>query len=62
MAIKWLVFSIRMLAIGTSIAEPLRFHGIADKVERFDRARQYLEVVGLSKHYYDRLPHEFSGG
>jgi oligopeptide transport system ATP-binding protein len=50
------------MSVGTSIAEPLRFHSIADKIERFDRARQYLEVVGLSKDYYDRLPHEFSGG
>jgi len=50
------------MSVGTSIAEPLRFHGIANKVERFDRARQLLEVVGLSKDYYDRLPHEFSGG
>ncbi len=50
------------MSVGTSIAEPLRFHRIADKVERFDRAREYLEVVGLSTDYYDRLPHEFSGG
>ena len=50
------------MSVGTSIAEPLRFHNIADKVERFDRARRYLEIVGLSKDYYDRLPHEFSGG
>ena len=50
------------MSVGTSIAEPLRFHRIADKVERFDLARRYLEIVGLSKDYYDRLPHEFSGG
>ena len=37
-------------------------HGIGDKVDRFDRAREFLEVVGLSTDYYDRLPHEFSGG
>ena len=50
------------MSVGTSIGEPLRFHRIADKVERFDLARRYLEIVGLSKDYYDRLPHEFSGG
>ncbi len=50
------------MSVGTSIGEPLRFHGLADQVERFDRAREYLEVVGLSADYYDRLPHEFSGG
>ena len=50
------------MSVGTSIGEPLRFHRIADKIERFDRARAYLEIVGLSSDYYDRLPHEFSGG
>jgi len=50
------------MSVGTSIAEPLRFHHIGDKVERFERAREFLEVVGLSTDYYDRLPHEFSGG
>lgn len=50
------------MAVGTSIAEPLRFHRIGDKVERFQHAREYLDIVGLSADYYDRLPHEFSGG
>ena len=50
------------MSVGNQIAEPLRFHGIGDKVDRFDRAREFLEVVGLSSDYYDRLPHEFSGG
>ena len=50
------------MSVGNSIAEPLRFHHIGDKVERFERAREFLEVVGLSTDYYDRLPHEFSGG
>ena len=50
------------MSVGNQIAEPLRFHGIGDKVDRFDRAREFLEVVGLSTDYYDRLPHEFSGG
>ncbi len=50
------------MSVGTSIGEPLRFHKLADKVERFDRARAYMEIVGLRKDYYDRLPHEFSGG
>ena len=50
------------MSVGNSIGEPLRFHHLADKVERFDRAREYLEIVGLNRDYYDRLPHEFSGG
>jgi oligopeptide/dipeptide ABC transporter ATP-binding protein len=50
------------MSVGTSIAEPLRFHRIDTKPERYARVRQYLEVVGLSADYFDRLPHEFSGG
>jgi ABC-type oligopeptide transport system ATPase subunit len=50
------------MSVGVSIAEPLRFHGIGTKAERYTRAREYLEIVGLSGDYFDRLPHEFSGG
>ena len=50
------------MSVGVSIAEPLRFHGVANQIERFRQARDYLEVVGLSTDYFDRLPHEFSGG
>jgi oligopeptide transport system ATP-binding protein len=50
------------VSVGSSIGEPLRVHGLADKVERFDRACEYLQIVGLRSDYYDRLPHEFSGG
>ena len=50
------------MSVGVSIAEPLRFHGIGSQIERFQKAREFLEVVGLSADYFDRLPHEFSGG
>ena len=50
------------MSVGMSITEPLKFHGVADPLERFRRARDYLEVVGLDKGHFDRLPHEFSGG
>ncbi|PPR21015.1 MAG: Oligopeptide transport ATP-binding protein OppF [Alphaproteobacteria bacterium MarineAlpha10_Bin2] len=50
------------MSVGVSIAEPLRFHGIGSQIERFQQAREFLEVVGLSANYFDRLPHEFSGG
>lgn len=50
------------MSVGVGIAEPLRFHGIGTKAERYARAREYLEIVGLSGDYFDRLPHEFSGG
>lgn len=50
------------MSVGIAIAEPLRFHGIDTKAERHARAREYLDIVGLSGDYFDRLPHEFSGG
>jgi oligopeptide transport system ATP-binding protein len=50
------------MSAGVSIAEPLRFHGLGNQIERFARAREMLEIVGLSADYFDRLPHEFSGG
>ncbi len=50
------------MSVGRSIAETLRFHGIGSKEERHARAREFLEIVGLSGDYFDRLPHEFSGG
>lgn len=50
------------MSVGVSIAEPLRFHGVGDHIERFNMAREFLEIAGLSADYFDRLPHEFSGG
>jgi oligopeptide/dipeptide ABC transporter ATP-binding protein len=50
------------MPVGVSIAEPLRFHGIGDRRERFARAHEMLAVVGLRPDDFDRFPHEFSGG
>jgi oligopeptide/dipeptide ABC transporter ATP-binding protein len=50
------------MPIGIAIAEPLRFHGIGSAAERHRAASELLDVVGLSRNYFDRLPHEFSGG
>ncbi|HLB07551.1 MAG TPA: ABC transporter ATP-binding protein [Alphaproteobacteria bacterium] len=50
------------MGVGVSIAEPLRFHGIGSKAERYAQAREMFETVGLSPESFDRLPHEFSGG
>lgn len=50
------------MSVGVSVAEPLRFHGVGSKAERYAQARDMLETVGLSRDYFDRLPHEFSGG
>ncbi len=50
------------MSVGVNIAEPLRFHGIGDRQERHQRARELLEVVGLNSDDFERYPHEFSGG
>jgi len=50
------------MPVGVSIAEPLRFHGIGDRRERHERARELLQVVGLKRADFERYPHEFSGG
>ncbi len=50
------------MSVGTTIAESLRFHGIGSHEERQVRAREMLDVVGLSRRYFNALPHEFSGG
>lgn len=48
--------------IGYSVKEPLDIHNIGEEGERQDKARQLLEMVGLSYYYMNRYPHEFSGG
>ena len=50
------------MSVGVNIAEPLHFHGIGDRRERRERARELLEVVGLKSDDFERYPHEFSGG
>jgi oligopeptide/dipeptide ABC transporter ATP-binding protein len=50
------------MSVGGTIAESLRFHGIGSREERQVRAREMLDVVGLSRRYFNALPHEFSGG
>jgi len=51
----------RMTA-GDIVTEGLRIHGIADRAERRETARDLLGRVGLSADQIDRYPHEFSGG
>ena len=48
--------------IGQTLAEPLRVHGVADRVEARDRAAALLEEVGLPAASAGRYPHAFSGG
>jgi len=50
------------LSVGRTLADVLRFHRIGDAVERNRRAHEMLDVIGLGGEYFDRLPHELSGG
>ncbi|MCH8318849.1 MAG: ABC transporter ATP-binding protein [Bacteroidetes bacterium] len=51
------------ITTGEAIMEPMRVHGIvATEYARKKRAIELLETVGLSKHQFNRYPHEFSGG
>jgi oligopeptide/dipeptide ABC transporter ATP-binding protein len=48
--------------IGWSIQEPLVVHGIGERSSRKERALELLEQVGLGREYFDRYPHQMSGG
>jgi oligopeptide/dipeptide ABC transporter ATP-binding protein len=50
------------LSIRSTIAEPLKIHGIGNRAEQGERVADLLEKVGLDPKYADRYPHEFSGG
>lgn len=51
----------RMTA-GKIISEPLKIHTELGRRELRERTFELLELVGLSREYADRYPHEFSGG
>jgi oligopeptide transport system ATP-binding protein len=49
--------------INAIISEPLRVHHLlSNELERADRVRELLRLVGLSPSHLNRFPHEFSGG
>jgi oligopeptide transport system ATP-binding protein len=50
------------LTVGNIVAEPLIIHKIAEGKERQEMVENLLELVGLSRYYINRYPHEFSGG
>lgn len=50
------------LPVGETIVDALRFHGIGRPRERKARAVELMELTGLSADYFDRKPHELSGG
>jgi oligopeptide/dipeptide ABC transporter ATP-binding protein len=48
--------------IGHILQEPFEIHGFQNKKENTEKATQLLEQVGLASDYFDRYPHELSGG
>lgn len=48
--------------IGAALLEPLEAHGLGDRRQREERAKELLSLVGLKPFYMNRYPHEFSGG
>ncbi len=49
-------------AIGDSIGEGLRIHGLGTSAERREKVRKMMDLVGLQPYLARRYPHEFSGG
>jgi peptide/nickel transport system ATP-binding protein len=50
------------MTVGDAVAEPLLIHGIGTATERYARAANLFERVGLTRTQMTRYPHEFSGG
>ncbi len=48
--------------VKNTLEEVLYVHKYGNKDKREKRAEELIELVGLSKKYLDRYPHEFSGG
>ncbi len=50
------------MRVGEAIAEPMDIAGGWSRKDRADRVAELLELVGLSRTFAARFPHEFSGG
>jgi peptide/nickel transport system ATP-binding protein len=50
------------MVIHDCVSEGLRVLGRYSKKERYERAVELLNLVGLNKEHANRFPHEFSGG
>ena len=59
---NWNVEANPMKKIGWILEEPLKVHGMKDKVKRKELVSQMLTQVGLDPSYADRYPNELSGG
>lgn len=50
------------LSVGEIIGEAVREHKIVPKEEYHDYILSVMKMCGLQPHYFERYPHEFSGG
>lgn len=50
------------MPIGSALMEPLAIHKIVPKAQRYQRAVELLNMVGLEEGAMSKYPHEFSGG
>jgi oligopeptide transport system ATP-binding protein len=50
------------LTVEEIVTEPMEIHNLYTPEERRKRARELLNIVGLSPEHLNRFPHEFSGG
>lgn len=48
--------------VGVQIAEGIRLHQNCSKQEALERAKDMLEIVGISRDRANEYPHQFSGG
>jgi len=51
-----------VVTVGDQIAESVRIHEHVSNAEAFERAREMLELVGISDIRANEYPHQFSGG
>lgn len=52
-----------LMSIGETIIEPMQVHSLFNsQEERKQKALELLELVGLEKEHFFRMPHAFSGG
>lgn len=52
----------RRKTAGQMVSEPLRIHNLVPKQARESRLVELMGMVGLSRHFLNRYPHEMSGG
>ncbi len=50
------------MTIGSALMEPISIHKIVPKKDRYDKAVELLDMVGIDSTAMLKYPHEFSGG